>query len=68
MEKLQNLLFMTIKHPDTPEGETETQQSVRRAETFKGSLDNLVAKSMKCKFVFSKDRPFHMKLDVYYKL
>ncbi|XP_032420617.1 LOW QUALITY PROTEIN: rho guanine nucleotide exchange factor 18a [Xiphophorus hellerii] len=47
VEKLQNLLFMTIKHPDTPEGETETQQSVRRAETFKGSLDNLVAKSMK---------------------
>ncbi|XP_014839785.1 PREDICTED: rho guanine nucleotide exchange factor 18-like isoform X1 [Poecilia mexicana] len=47
VEKLQTLLFMMIKHPATPEGEIETQQSVRRAQTFKGSLDNLIAKSKK---------------------
>ncbi|KAM4728146.1 rho guanine nucleotide exchange factor 18a [Anableps anableps] len=48
VEKLQNLLFMRIKHPDVPVEETETQQSViTRAETFKGSFDNLVTKSMK---------------------
>ncbi|XP_047225261.1 rho guanine nucleotide exchange factor 18a isoform X1 [Girardinichthys multiradiatus] len=49
LEKLQNLLFLRIKHLDVPvEEETEIQQSViRRAETFKGTSDYPVANSMK---------------------
>ncbi|XP_043991017.1 rho guanine nucleotide exchange factor 18a [Gambusia affinis] len=67
VEKLQNLVFMMIKHPDAPEGKTETQQSVRRAETFKGSLDNLVDKSMKYEDAAEKAQRRYSSCDLLFK-
>lgn len=45
VEKLQNMLFMRMKHPDVPEDEEETE--LTRAEPLIGSSDNLVAHNMK---------------------